>query len=290
MTQTTTSESVERIAGVVTQIVVPVDLTVESWRALPFARELASTLGGVPIRNVFIDVQPGVPTVQTPPPVIVHAAVEGGPAVVEVLPGDDVVTALCEVTGQRADVAVVMASHGRSGFGWMVHGNVCHDLIKDHQGPVIVVGPCYDAPRHSTIRRVVCAVDAASPHQASVNECLSFADALGVPLVLIAVRGHGLTRPSELQHNEVMAKIFADLSPARVPVTAEILDDRYVVSAIVHFASRESGTLLALSPGAGRSEAYPLAESVAMEVLRHSPMPVLLRWAREEISSQGGGR
>lgn len=134
-------------------IMVPLDGSSYSERALPLARQLASEWNA-DILLVQIIVPPPVPTT---PYITASADWQGLPAerqsaarYLNRLAGDapniqtlvrvgDVGDSLLEVVETRGITDVVMASHGRTGLSRMILGSVADELIHSLHCPVIVI-------------------------------------------------------------------------------------------------------------------------------------------------------
>jgi nucleotide-binding universal stress UspA family protein len=280
LTASTSVSAVDRAADVaVSELLVPVDLSHESWRVLPFARAIARRLS-VPLTPIYVDVSTSMAADDYEHPVRLRATVAGAPVSVEVVAGADVGTVIAQVARARPGSAVVMSTHGLNRLVERAWGNVCDDLLRGRAASVLAVGPRFAAQRHAEIQRVVVVIDAAAPDDPIVADALGWAEALDVPMAVVTVCGRSRSRPGEDETYHVLAAIFEDLPPARVAVTAEVLDDLEVGPAIVRFANRRPGTLLAFSPGAADRAVQALTHSVSMGVAHDSEAPMLLRWHR----------
>lgn len=266
-------------ARTVSALLVPVDLSHESWRVLPLATSIARRLS-IPIAPLFVDVSNLGTRAVLEHALLLRATIAGEPVAVEVLPGSDVAPAIEKCADDRPGSVVVMSMYGLSGLAEHVRGNICDELLQARDASVLAVGPRFDAQRNADVHRVAVCIDSAAPDNVIVRDALGWAEALGVPMVVVTVRGHGRARPGEDETYHVLAAIFEDLPPGRVSVTAEALDDADVAAAIVRFADRRSGTLLALAPGAAARAVHAVTHSVTMKVARETRAPMLLRWHR----------
>ncbi len=265
----------------VAELLVPVDLSHASWRALPLARWIGDELSAA-IVPLYVDATSPATGSETARPVVLRTSVAGTAVAVQVLPGPDA----AEVVGQRAQrqpgSVVVMSTHGHSSHPELAWGELCDRLLMEHRAGILVVGPNFDADRNAAVKRVVVCIDAAAPDHEIVQEALAWADRLNVSLIVVTVKGHGRSRPGDDDTYHVLASVFEELPPARVSVTAEALDDLDVAPALCRFAERQSGTLLALAPGAAPRAVHAMTHSVTMAVARETRSPMLLRWHRGE--------
>jgi nucleotide-binding universal stress UspA family protein len=276
MTLTASTQLAEAEVGV-SALLLPVDLSHESWSVLPLAEWIAHRLS-VPVDPLFVDVSTLGTDAVLEHPLLLRATVAGATVSVEVVPGSDVAVAIEKLAHDRPGSVVVMSTHGLGGFADRAWGSVCDDLLRGHGMSVLAVGPGFDAQRNAEIRRVVVCIDAAAPDNDIVRDALAWAQTLGVPLLVVTVQARGRSRPGEDETYQLVSAIYEDLPPARVSVTAEVLDEMDVGTAIVQLADRRSGTLLAIAPGAEPGATHALTHNVAMQVARESHAPMLLRW------------
>lgn len=270
-------QSVPRVA----ELLVPVDLSHESWRVLPLARWIGDELSAA-IVPLYVDASSPAAGSQTARPVVLRTSVAGTAVAVQVLPGADT-AAVIEQRAQRGPGSVVvMSTHGHGSHPERAWGELCDRLLMADPAGILAVGPHFDADRNASVKRVAVCIDAAAPDHEIVQEALAWADRLNVPLVVVTVKGHGRSRPGEDDTYHVIASVFEELPPARVSVTAEALDDLDVAPAICRFGERQAGTLLALAPGAAPRAVHSMTHSVTMAVARETRNAMLLRWHRGE--------
>jgi RimJ/RimL family protein N-acetyltransferase/nucleotide-binding universal stress UspA family protein len=272
---------VSRTEAEVSELLVPVDLSHESWRVLPLATSIARRLA-VPVAPLFVDAAGVGTSAALENTMLLRLVVGGEPVCVEVLPGSDVVQEIQNRANDRPGSAVAMATHVSGGLADRGWANTCEQLLQMRDASVLAVGPRFDALCNAEIRRVAVCIDAAAPDSAIVRDALGWATALDVPMVVVTVAGHGRSRPGEDATYHLIADIFDELPPTRVAVTAETLGDLDVAAAIVRLADRRPGTLLALAPGAAARAVHAMTHRVTAKVIRESRAPMLLRWHRPE--------
>lgn len=269
-------------ATTVSELLVPVDLSHESWGVLPLARSIAARLA-IPVVPLFVDVSTSEADVVPEHSLLLRATVAGEPAAVEVIAGSDIAAAIGRRADDQAGSVVAMSTPGLSAFLARAWGNVCGELLKSRAASILAVGPRFDADRHADVQRVAVCIDAAAPDRAIVHDALRWANALRVPMIVVTVCGAGRSRPGDDETYHVLAAIFEDLPPSTVSVTAEALDALDVAAEIVRFADRRPGTLLALAPGAAERAVHLLTHSVTMQVARESSAALLLRWHQPDV-------
>jgi K+-sensing histidine kinase KdpD len=266
------------------ELLVPIDLSHESWGVLPLAHSIARKLG-LPVVPLFVDVSTSGSVAELEHPLVLRSAIAGEAVAVEVLPGGDVVSAIAKLADHRRFSVVAMSTRGATGPVDNAWDNVCGELLQARDASLLVVGPRFDAIDNADIRRVAVCIDAAAPDNAILRDALGWAQALDVPMVVVIVHGSRSSRPGADETYDVLAAVFENLPPARVSVTAEALHDVDVAAAIVRFANRRSGTLLALAPGAAVRAVHALTDSVTRRVVQDSCAPMLLRWHRPDSAT-----
>jgi nucleotide-binding universal stress UspA family protein len=123
------------------EVVVPIDGSAASWRAVPIAARMAAAVDGKLDLVTVVDRIGMVGTMESelaagleraqPLPVEVHT---------EVIAGDTAAEALAEFVEERNGAIVVMSSHGH-GRSASVLGSTVDELLRATFGPVVVVGP-----------------------------------------------------------------------------------------------------------------------------------------------------
>lgn len=264
----------------VDELIVPVDLSHDSWKVLPFVRALADRTGAV-TRPLFIDVSTLSEHVVLDHSIRLRAEVGGDAVTVEVLPGSDAAIAIAARANERPGTVVVMATHGLGGFAARTWGSICDDLLRNQDRAVFMIGPNFDPQRHSDIRRVVVFIDAEDPDYAIMCDAMTWAELLEVPIDVVTIGGTTASRPAGGATDNALNPIFDVLALGRVPYVVETLDDVDVATAIVSAVDRRAGTLVAIAPGSARRGISTLTHDVVMQVARECRNPMLLRWHRQ---------
>jgi nucleotide-binding universal stress UspA family protein len=253
-------------------LIVPVDGSVTAERALPVANLLAQRLESCEILVVSVDVAVGdhhrdyVDALAgrfAAGAVAVHAECHSG----------DPAGVIARLAEREPDAAVCMTTHGRGRFGAPLLGSVATEVLSVADVPVLLVGPqCRDAWWHEPARLVACWAGQSS--DAILDPACSWADAFGMDLSLVCVF-HPLDVPSSVDPEAQFAPALARIAPAHRDVTTVALRDEAPALTIADYARRLPATLVALTTRAPEGMHRMALGSVAFDVVRHSPCPVL---------------
>lgn len=128
----------------VSRLLVPLDGSERSARALPVATALGARLG-VPV--AVVDCVPPAFRVEAEREwVEAHTEAMGGLAEQEVHATIDVVNDILATAAATPGTVLCLSSHGASGVGKVVFGSVSLELILASPAPVVVVGPEVEVP------------------------------------------------------------------------------------------------------------------------------------------------
>jgi nucleotide-binding universal stress UspA family protein len=196
-------------------------------------------------------------------PVTVHAEHHSG----------DPARVIARVTAREPDATVCMTTRGRGRFGAPLLGSVATEVLRAVDVPVLLVGPrCHDAWWHEPARLVACWAGVDS--DAILHPACSWADALGMELSLVCVF-HPLDVPSSVDPGAQFAPALARIDPGHRNVATVALRDETPALAIADYARTLPATLLAVTTRAREGIDRMVLGSVALDVVRHSPGPVL---------------
>jgi nucleotide-binding universal stress UspA family protein len=118
-------------------IVVPLDSSAYSERALPVATALAQRAGG---RLLLVSVQDHGPL--HPREYLDEIAASPRPVPVETVGISNMLAAdaIAQVVGESDDRIVCMTSHGRGGLRWGLIGSVAEEVVRRADRPALLVG------------------------------------------------------------------------------------------------------------------------------------------------------
>lgn len=265
-------------------LVVPVDASPASRRAVGVARTLARGLGvGVQLVTASFDQDDAEDLAQ-----LRATAEELGldDAECEVVLDRFPAQAIVEVA-QRAGVeAVCMATFAH---GVMPHtlGGVADEVVHDTVAPVVLVGP--DVPVHdplsdgTTDRPIVVMLDGSEAAASIIPLVAAWAGRLGAPVHLATVHpGDGTGCP-----DPVMQDAVAVAASGGAAATAHHLERADVAGTLLAFARSLGAGLLALSPTGHGGAMNRALGYVATDVVRGATVPVLVRRATRAAGPTG---
>ena len=175
---------------------------------------------------------------------------------------------------QHPEVTVVLASHGR-GRSAALLGSVTEELLERIFGPVLVVGPHvvnsgFDGP-------IVVTVDGSDASESVLPLAAAWGIELGGEPWIVEV-----TEPSQV----VSADVSESAYPARLAralardsghsVQFEILHGEHVHDKVADFASSLDASLIVASTRGRTGVSRFVIGSTAAAIVRHAPCPVLL--------------
>lgn len=260
----------------VQHLIVPVDGSDASWRAVDVAVSLAQRGdASVDVIEVVFD-EHDVPDAEArlaerldqhdtaAVPVTTHVRV-AAESVAQVI-GNEV--------EQHPEVTVVLASHGR-GRSAALLGSVTEELLERIFGPVLVVGPhttstSFDGP-------IIVTVDGSDASETVLPLAAAWGIELGSEPWIVEV-----AEPS----TEVSADVSESAYPARLartlaresghPVQFEVLHGEHVHDEVADFASSLNASLIVASTRGRTGMSRFVIGSTAAAIVRHAPCPVLL--------------
>jgi nucleotide-binding universal stress UspA family protein len=259
----------------VRQLDVPVDSADNRWRAWTLAQRLGARLGAA---VVPLQVDPSSPWKDEDEHIVVPAM--HGATSVRVIAGADVGARLVAFLEAHADSTFVMSTHGYTSLHTMVVPSTTEAVLRQAPREFVVVGPHYEAGLHGDPKRVVVCVDGSPLAESMVGTAGSWARALGVPVEIVeVVPPRAQTAPSDVVESGYAVGLARRLHAAGIDASWETLHGNHPAQTIVDYAGSQPGTLLAMTTHGRTGLSRILAGSVTLDVVRHSPTPVLLQRA-----------
>jgi nucleotide-binding universal stress UspA family protein len=259
--------------GVIDTIVVPVDGTATSRAAIAAAILLARAWTS-PIQLVTV-ISPGIDPLEAT--LALDRELDGIDAPTRrpvVLADNDVARALTTYADRRSLICI--GAHGRSAVGTLFLGSVTREVLARAVTPVVVVGPdCAPSPVLDTICVPVRPGSAFSGR--AVSEAVEWARAFGARLHLI---GAPPLVDEVLAEDPTAAdalRVLADGARASgVEACWQLVPGDDIAARVLDAATDLSASLIVLATRARRPIARLVLGSVAQDIMRRSPCPVLV--------------
>ncbi len=258
-------------------LIVPVDETELSERAVPVAGELAAALDAEVVLLVVDSANaergPGHAYLES-----LHDRLPDAVAVDDCVVFDDrqsVGALVLAEAAERPDPAVVMATHARSGLGELVLGSTAEAVLRSSAFPVVLVGPACSTAWSPGL--AVVAVDGSPLTDRVVDVAAAWAAATRSTLTVVhvcvpsAVEGAVVDGEPELAFN-----VGARLRASGAAVTAHTLEASRPAEAVVRWATEHGASLLIVGTERHGRLQRALLGSVSMGIVRHADCPVLV--------------
>ena len=185
---------------------------------------------------------------------------------------------------------IVMATHGRSGLTRMVFGSVTDAVVQQCEIPLVVVRASEPpGPAHSRIRRILVPLDGSELAESAIGHAAALAKPMGADVVLFSIWDTFGCELSIYPRDEVEAEMHERHAAAKQyliaqteKLTAQGVSARWqlksglVVEEIIGTAQKQDVDLIVMSTHARRGFDRWVEGTVAGEVLRGSPVPVML--------------
>lgn len=257
------------------RIIVPIDGTARALSPLSHA-EVLSRSWGCPLEVVHI-ATPDDPPAETAPE---------GHEVVRINHQDPAEALDEHVLATEPPGLLCMASRGRTAVGEMLFGTVTGQVIRTLHQPLVVTGPELLArTTPGEVRRMLVCLDGSTTSATILPIARTWATELGLEVTLLHVAyptgdptSRQMTIPEETRVvTAELERTAQDLEAAGVDVRWRVVEDTAPATGIVRQAAHRSVDLIAMATHGRTGLARVLTGSVASEVFRHSPVPVLTR-------------
>jgi nucleotide-binding universal stress UspA family protein len=258
-------------------IVVPLDGSPYAERALALAAAISGKTGAEVV--VLTARQGGV--VVEPKRYLTEAARASGianmrPVVIEDRPA---ARAIVEVVGEARDPVVCMTTHARGGAGHALFGSLAEETLRQAGVAMLLVGPRTPAGLVADLEHLVVCLDGSELSSAILPLAAAWAPALEVDVTLLTVVDPGAQAAhpplGDVSVPTTLERCAHELELACGAVAWTVLTDRHAADAIVEFAARRPGTLLALTSHGRTGLARITVGSVTMGVVRDATCPIL---------------
>jgi nucleotide-binding universal stress UspA family protein len=260
----------------VQRVMVPVDGSPESWRAIgvgvALGRRCAAPVDVVEVVLTDRDRDDAERRV-------VDGVRELDVDDVEIIPhvelaNETVAASLADLLERRPEATIVMSSHGR-GRSAALLGSVTEDLLHREFGPIVVVGPNVRNPGFGG--PLVVTVDGSDLSEQALPLGAAWAIELGVQPWIVEVYEPGPVTTEHLLESSYLARLARHISEAsKHPTEFEVLHGSHPEDAVADFAKRLDASLV-VSATHGRTGLSRLCiGSTAAAFVRSAPCPVLL--------------
>jgi nucleotide-binding universal stress UspA family protein len=196
-----------------------------------------------------------------------------------VIDGRFAASAIVLVASETRDPAICMTTHARGGPGHAVFGSVAEETLRRAGVPMLLMGPRMPGGVVADLEHLVVCLDGSDASAAIVPVVASWARALDVDVTLVTVvephAGPALSSTQDVPESVQLERLARELEPDCGPVAWEIVPGRHPADAIVEFAGRPPGTLLALTSHGRTGLARLTVGSVTMAVVREATCPIL---------------
>lgn len=189
-----------------------------------------------------------------------------------VLASGDVADAIVAHSVASGASLICMATHSRGPVGELVLGSVSEAVLRRSPVPVLFVGPHAVAPAAGFTRLLV-GLDGSDLAEHALDVARATAGRLGASVFLVEVLTGPLPQGIDVYETSYLARTAHGLGDV---AGYDVLHGRDAARAIVDWVQEREGTVVVLGTH-GRTGLRRLAAgSVALEVVRRAPCPVLL--------------
>ena len=263
--------------------VVALDLGDDGDRALPVVEALASR-GPVAVELVTVS-SPGMPAEADSWELERRAArFSNCRATWNVIVDSDIARGLLQHVAGRPDSVLVMTTSARRPLTAALFGGVVHDVLRNTDGPVLLVGPQV-VMRVALGTTLIACVDASDAATWAVPAIVSWQRALSgmPPRVVEVVPDDGGHATTSQQHVNAMTSLLAI---DRVEAVATVVHHDDPVIGLEQVADRVPGAIYVTASGR-YTDGRPHLHSTTRDLVRRATRPVLIVPARPTAASTG---
>jgi nucleotide-binding universal stress UspA family protein len=260
----------------VQHLIVPVDGSDASWRAVDVAVGLARrTDASIDVVEVVFDRSDILGATDRLAERIDQHDTSGVAVDTHVLvTPESVAEAIGDQVEQHPDVTVVLASHGR-GRSAALLGSVTQELLERIFGPILVVGPRVVACDFTG--PIVATVDGSSAAESVLPLAAAWGIELGSEPWIVEVADPDVSTAGDAAEAAYPARLARQLATrSGHSVQFEVLHGEHVHDEVADFASSISASLLVASTRGRTGMSRFVIGSTAAAIVRHAPCPVLL--------------
>ncbi|MCU0270969.1 MAG: universal stress protein [Acidimicrobiales bacterium] len=185
--------------------------------------------------------------------------------------------ALENVVAHRPNALLCLASAARGGLSRLTAGSLAEQLVQHVDAPMLVLGPHCEFADPADMRELLVCLDGNPDVESVVPFAVDWAAQLGTPMTLVHVEaGAGDTG---VEARERLERLAAWATTRGATVEVRVLHGDDPGERIVDTLRRRAGTLPVLAAHGRKGLARLRFGSVTADVVRGSPVPVLVHHA-----------
>jgi len=184
---------------------------------------------------------------------------------------------IVEAVDALPDGVLCMTTRGRGAVAEFLLGSVSDAVLREATAPIVLVGPACDPVEAQTSKEMVVAVDGSAGSLEAVTTAATWARELHLDVHLVTVEPPGL--PEDVYdpaRSKALTAGAAILDAAGVAVERHVLASKHPADSLVAFTVGLHAALVAIGTH-GHGLGGAALGHVALQVVRHSPCPVLTR-------------
>ena len=199
---------------------------------------------------------------------------------------------ISRAAAQESADAIVISTHGRSGWSQLIFGSVAQEVVRESPCPVIAIGPHCVAPEtspeaKSPFQRILCPTDWSEAARHAMTCAGEVAERYGAELVLLHVVSPTAPRSADMAvhaeelhqnpHQQATAR-FAALRESHPELIAArtIVGEGQAAEEITRVAQSENADLIVIGTHGERGWWHETFGSVTHKVVQHAPCPVMV--------------
>lgn len=270
----------------VQHMIVPVDGSDESWRAVDAALALGRRCdASVDILEVVFTEHDRAQAEARVADRIGNHDTSGVTVSTTTKLGGSAALAIGSEVDQHPEVLVVMASHGR-GRSAALLGSVTEDLLQQTYGPILVVGP--HSKTNDFTGPILVTVDGSEASEGILPLAAAYGIELRVDPWVVEVAEPHVAAPADISESAYIARLARKLSEeSGHAVNFEMLHGKHVADEVSAFASSMNASLIVASTHGRTGMARLVIGSTAAAFVHKAPCPILLVRPPHLSSSDG---
>ncbi len=188
---------------------------------------------------------------------------------------------LLDLMNERPGTLLCMSTHGR-GRSELITGSVANEVVRHTTSPVLLVGPHCETERFSVNGRVVVSADGSSVSEAIIPVATAWSIVTHSPVEVISVIDPKAAKIANASHGDISESAYVHRVAMTIgkdlerSVDYEVLHGNEPAKAIVDHVEGEAASIIAMATHGVTGMARITTGSVTSEVIRTSPVPVLV--------------